>query len=66
VSFKRAAQFELAVRPQNRIRIDGQVDCKLPHGGQLISGSERSRRNAASHLVDDLPVDGNFRCASPV
>ena len=59
MSFDHAAEFELAVCPQDRIRIDGQIDRQLPHGGKLIASGQRSRRKTGPDLVDDLAVDGN-------
>ena len=59
VGFEHATEFQFAVCPQDGIRIDGQIHRKLPHGGKLIARRQRSRRDPAQNLVDDLAIDGN-------
>ena len=40
-------------------QVDRQIDRQLTNGGELIASSQCRRRNAADHLVDDLPVNRN-------
>jgi hypothetical protein len=38
VSLERASEFEFPVRPQNCIRVDGEVNRKLPYRRELVAG----------------------------
>ena len=55
--FKHASNFEFTISPDDRVRINRQIDRQLTNGGKLIASGESRRSNAANHLVDDLAVD---------
>src|SRR5579872_141740 len=43
---------------RDRARVDDQVGRKLLDRGELLARHERSERDRASHLLDNLEVDG--------
>jgi hypothetical protein len=46
MSLQQPAKFEFAVRSNDSIRIDGQINCELAHCGELIALDKRSvKRN---------------------
>jgi len=57
--FEQAAQFQFAVSAHYRVGVDGEIDRKLTNRGELITGSERSGRDAGPHLIDELSINGN-------
>lgn len=52
-----AAKFQFAVGPHHGIGIDGEVDSKLAHRGQLITSFQRAGGDAAADLIDELAVN---------
>src|SRR5215471_9709155 len=52
-----AANLQLPISPNHRVRINGKIHCQLPDGWQLIPRLEQSSRDPARYLVNDLPVD---------
>ena len=54
-----AADLELAVRADDGVRVDGEIDGELPDRGQLVAGASGARRDGAEDLVDDLAVRGD-------
>src|SRR5277367_3364532 len=54
---EQSAELELAVGANHGVGIDGEIDGKLAHRGQLIARGERTRRDSAACLIDNLPVD---------
>lgn len=57
LSFERALQFELAIRPYHRVWINGKIDRQLTNRGKLIAHGERPGRDRAHYLIHNLPVD---------
>ena len=51
--------FELSIGADYSVGIDRQVDGKLPHRGELIARAQRSGRDSAQHLIDDLAISRN-------
>src|SRR2546425_13202574 len=48
-----ALAFKLPVDLSNRVRVDAQVDGKLPHGGQLVA----NREFAGGYRKPDRPLE---------
>jgi hypothetical protein len=51
--------FEFAVRPGDRIRVDGQIERERFDRGQLFAGLHRSERHRTLDLFDQLEVERN-------
>src|SRR5579862_2726410 len=51
--------FELPIRTNYRIRVDGEIHRQLPDCRQLISRAQLARRDPAHHLINDLAVRWN-------
>ena len=52
-----SADFQFPISPNHRIRINREIDRELAHRGELIARPQTAGRDAAEHLVDNLPVD---------
>ena len=59
VSFQQAAKLQFAIGAHHRVRIDREIDCELANGGELVAGAQRSGRDSATDLVDELTINGN-------
>ena len=49
MALQQTANFEFAVRSNNGVGIDGQIDCELTHGGKLVARGQRAGSDGAAH-----------------
>ena len=56
-----AADLELPIGANYRVRIDGKIHRQLAHRGELVTTCEPSGSRFRKHLVHDLAIDGNSR-----
>src|SRR5215831_4033408 len=59
LGLEHSSNFEFAISPNDRIRVDRQIHRQLAYGGKLIATLQGAGRHAANHLVHDLAVDRN-------
>ena len=52
-----ASNLKLPIAANNCVRVHGEVDGELAYGGKLVAALERSGRDTAGDLIDDLAVD---------